>query len=227
MNILLLDSWNMIDIPRKQSPMCGHSTNHDGNNDFHGPVDEVSDGRSSETPDSSQPLPVKASPFTLEFFSDLAETITRSFPFEKFAKDHDCEVADVLYGITTTVINPLSKRYIEEHQVQAPSETSPPAALRTPAEPAEDESVASTSRSAPAQGRTSRRSERRKTLVPVGRTLVYKDVYGNYVPVERKKEDTSQDRLAQFRRKVEKRRRDLETSSTARPPKAPKYEALD
>ncbi|KAL3442211.1 hypothetical protein BJX65DRAFT_313090 [Aspergillus insuetus] len=69
-----------------------------------------------ETIDSTETAPDKASPFTHEFFRDLASATLRSFPFEQFAKDHVCEVSDVVQAIKATIVEPFSKTFGSSEQ---------------------------------------------------------------------------------------------------------------
>ncbi|KNG82391.1 hypothetical protein ANOM_008909 [Aspergillus nomiae NRRL 13137] len=51
---------------------------------------------------------VKPSPYTDEFFADMANIIANLFPFEAFAKAHGCTVGDVSQAISAMVVAPLS-----------------------------------------------------------------------------------------------------------------------
>ncbi|KAJ0415983.1 hypothetical protein BJY00DRAFT_292608 [Aspergillus carlsbadensis] len=163
-----------------------------------------------ETTDSVETASDKASPFTNEFFSDLAKAIIRSFPFEQFAKDHACEISDVVQAIKATIVEPLSKPLGQGKKTQGPWEMKPALPSR-PATPRNKGPAFS-------QGLVDRGSARRKTLVPmgVGRTLVYQDIYGNYIPV-RPITDSPPDPRQYKRRKVKKERQDLRDTPIGRP----------
>ncbi|KAL4925403.1 uncharacterized protein BDV17DRAFT_294463 [Aspergillus undulatus] len=50
-------------------------------------------------------------PYTERFFSNLAKTITDTFPFKEFARDNHCEIEDVVLAIREVVVKPLSKPF--------------------------------------------------------------------------------------------------------------------
>ncbi|KAE8423289.1 hypothetical protein BDV36DRAFT_131980 [Aspergillus pseudocaelatus] len=52
--------------------------------------------------------PATPSPYTVEFFADMANTIANLFPFEAFAEAHGCTVGDVSQAISAMVVAPLS-----------------------------------------------------------------------------------------------------------------------
>ncbi|RAQ53392.1 hypothetical protein AFGD_001827 [Aspergillus flavus] len=58
--------------------------------------------------ESSSTGPATPSPYTVEFFADMANTIANLFPFEAFAKAHDCTISDVSQAISAMVVAPLS-----------------------------------------------------------------------------------------------------------------------
>ncbi|KAL3474566.1 hypothetical protein BJX99DRAFT_176707 [Aspergillus californicus] len=58
---------------------------------------------------SSETIKAKSPVYTTKFFSNLAEEVARSFPYEAFARSHGCDVADVAKAISATIIDPLSK----------------------------------------------------------------------------------------------------------------------
>ncbi|KAI9929806.1 hypothetical protein ASPWEDRAFT_23548 [Aspergillus wentii DTO 134E9] len=47
-------------------------------------------------------------PYTDDFFSDMAKTIAKLFPFEAFAKKHQCGISEVSQAISAVVISPLT-----------------------------------------------------------------------------------------------------------------------
>ncbi|CEL09868.1 hypothetical protein ASPCAL12996 [Aspergillus calidoustus] len=205
------------------------------NNGF-GSLKDSSVEKDHETTDSIEPAPDKASPFTNEFFSDLAKAIIRSFPFEQFAKDHACEVNDVVQAIQATIVKPFSKPLGQAHKDQGslglkqalPSRTGE--VKQTPGH-AEGRAVPATPRNKGllySQGLVDRGSARRKTLVPlgVGRTLVYQDIYGNYIPV-RPVKDSPPDPRQYKRRKVKNGRQDLRYAPIDRPLETPQREKSD
>lgn len=52
--------------------------------------------------------PATLSPYTVEFFADMANTIANLFPFHVFAEAHGCTVGDVSQAISALVVAPLS-----------------------------------------------------------------------------------------------------------------------
>ncbi|KAI9371263.1 hypothetical protein BJX61DRAFT_543858 [Aspergillus egyptiacus] len=59
--------------------------------------------------DPNEIMANKLRPYTAEFFSDLAEEVTRSFPFDAFARSQGCDVADVIHAVNATIVEPLSR----------------------------------------------------------------------------------------------------------------------
>jgi hypothetical protein len=205
------------------------------NNGF-GSLKGSSAAKDHETTDPIETAPDKASPFTHEFFRDLASAIIRSFPFEQFAKDHVCEVSDVVQAIKATIVEPFSKPLGQANKnkgtlgmkLALPSRTRE--VKQTPGY-AEGRAVPTTPGNkglTVPQGIVDRGSARRKTLVPmgIGRTLVYQDIYGNYIPV-RPVTDSPPDPRQYKRRKVEKERQDLRYTPVDRPLRTPQREKSD
>lgn len=54
-------------------------------------------------------LSSSSTPFTKQFFSDMAITIIRGFPIKEFAQGHDCTTDDVVVALLTTVLRPLKE----------------------------------------------------------------------------------------------------------------------
>lgn len=62
---------------------------------------------------STGSTPVKP-PAVSHFFNDMAETIALSFPYEKFAKAHECSVENVKRTLSATVLRPLASQEPED-----------------------------------------------------------------------------------------------------------------
>ncbi|KAB8078446.1 hypothetical protein BDV29DRAFT_2914 [Aspergillus leporis] len=63
----------------------------------------------AETPSGSPKLNSGTkSPYTAEFFADMADTIAKLFPFEAFARTHDCSIGEVSQAISAMIVSPLS-----------------------------------------------------------------------------------------------------------------------
>ncbi|KAE8383279.1 hypothetical protein BDV26DRAFT_252004 [Aspergillus bertholletiae] len=197
--------------------------------------------------ESSSTCAAASSPYTVEFFADMANTIASHFPFEVFAKAHDCTVSDVSQAISAMIVAPLSdpsfiwhsdngisiaeygqgmiKTWNEHYECKlrnvdtatsaidltTPAGSTSSSGIETPSEggsvlPAssDKESLGETSsvvdspvseapdlpkksclstQSQKAAGRPAKRVRWAPPLTPVVREKVYKDDYGNYVPV--------------------------------------------
>ncbi|OGM50198.1 hypothetical protein ABOM_001066 [Aspergillus bombycis] len=224
------------DIPTTPSSPLSPSDTNDSSAD----AEALSESSSTDS--------VTSSPYTVEFFADMANTIANLFPFKAFAKAHGCTVGDVSQAISAMVVAPLSdpsfiwhsdseisiaeygqgmigiwnEHY--ERKLRNTDTTKPTIDLTTPTgstgssgveSPSEDGSVLSESfhkellgetssedevefpdseapglsksclstQSQKAAGRPAKRVRWAPPLSPVVREKVYKDDYGNYVPV--------------------------------------------
>ncbi|BCS20098.1 uncharacterized protein APUU_20530S [Aspergillus puulaauensis] len=133
---------------------------------------------------SDNTLPEEESPYTEQFFSDMAKTIIHSFPFRKFAKQHGCKVEDVFHAVRATVVEPLSKPTCAKAARHAAAVRIAHATKATESTKSKSNAPTSTSNKSPELRRS---AKRRKTMAPSERQLVEQDIYGNYIPVEAKK----------------------------------------
>ncbi|KAL4980163.1 hypothetical protein BDW66DRAFT_147601 [Aspergillus desertorum] len=141
-------------IPGLDSPVRpqAHGNDFDGDQGTHARpsgrrVFEVFDNQNSASAKSKQPLSEKASPYTDEFFANVAEAIVRTFPFTEFAKENGCEIKDVVRALKTSVVEPLSKRSIQKSSTPTGFARSKSATLTpTPSSPPPAESSQSSCR---------------------------------------------------------------------------------
>ncbi|RDW78713.1 uncharacterized protein DSM5745_05565 [Aspergillus mulundensis] len=115
-----------------------HENNADGNqNDQTRPSErrvrfQVPAKQSHTNTQSNRTSLKRASPYTEEFFANMADTIVSSFPYTEFAKGNGCMTKDVIKAIRATVFEPLCKPSIKEATRLEPADaastrtTSPP-----------------------------------------------------------------------------------------------------
>ncbi|KAL4919500.1 hypothetical protein BDW62DRAFT_179043 [Aspergillus aurantiobrunneus] len=141
--------------------------------------------KSSHTPSE------RTSPYTENFFTNLAKTIMCTFPLQEFAKENGCEVKDVVRAINVTVVEPLSK---PSYKKSSGRPTTAKTTQAKPAESANDNLKAVSMNSTPATltsfklPDTRRGAKRRKTMAPVERQLWKQDPYRSYVAAKPKKD---------------------------------------
>ncbi|KAE8356162.1 hypothetical protein BDV28DRAFT_127752 [Aspergillus coremiiformis] len=66
---------------------------------------------------TSESSSITTSPYTAEFFADMASTTGQLFPFEAFAEAHECTVSEVSQAINAMVVAPLSDPTFTWHNV--------------------------------------------------------------------------------------------------------------
>lgn len=123
------------------------------------------------------------SPYTEQFFSDMAKTIIHSFPFRKFAKQHGCKVEDVFHAVRATVVEPLSKPICAKAARHAAAVRIAHATKATESTKSKCNAPTSTSNKSP---ELRRKAKRRKTMAPSERQLVEQDISDDCSPAEAK-----------------------------------------
>ncbi|RJE18411.1 hypothetical protein PHISCL_09246 [Aspergillus sclerotialis] len=121
-------------------------------------------------------------PFTTQFFKDMASTIAKCFPADAFAIQHHCEYEDVCKAINGVVVGPLTidgfmDFEMESHEKMPVEEYGKKMIDRWNEIPKKSTKRYPVSRNprAPAE--------------PVKRVKVFKDEYGNYVPLDEVSEE--------------------------------------
>ena len=120
-------------------------------------------------------------PFTAQFFNDMASTITKCFPAENFAIQHHCEYEDVCQAINGVVVGLLTIDGFMDFEMES-RETLPVAEYGKTMIDRWNEIPKKPGKRYPV-------SRPRAPAGTVKRVKVFRDEYGNYVPLDEMSEE--------------------------------------
>lgn len=145
--------------------------------------------------------------FTNQFFKDMASTITKSFPAEAFAMQHHCEYEDVRKAINGVVVGPLTIDGFMDFEMESQKKM-PVEAYGKKMMNRWNEIPKKSTKSSPVPRKPWTPPE------PVKRVKVFKDEYGNYIPLDEISEEQKlieEDIRARQERRQRRRRGDYES----------------